>query len=508
MARQEKQQTADPSHPTEPSLGKGAWLVLRRRLLFLLFLLLVLFVLMPWSLRGCDITERPPRLSELAQPVLAPASVISVPITIPLDRLRHLANQEIPTVVAESNEKKRWKKRILGIKASTSARVRYYVHRNQSVRVTGHGDFIRLTVPLDFKGSVKYRGWIRPSTSAKGSADLHADFYITIGEDWQPRLKVKTGYTWNRKPRLDLGLFKVSLADRMGKEIEKKLIKAAQRLEEKANKTWNLRADAEEKWRELHEPRQLRDEPPVWLSTDPQSVFLEPIYSDKKNLYLKFGMTARLATVLGPEPPPAAYKPLPPLQSKSTEASGFAIRLPVLVEYAALQKALNSQLSCEAIQLPAGTVTPSDFEVYTSGVSLALGAHVEGKAPWQLLNSSGRIYLTGRPVYEAETYRLDIHDLNYTNEVDNPLIQTASWMLRDTLLEKLRSRASFDLSEDVAKARQRLAEYINRPLNDGFYLHGDVADINIENIQPLENGLMVNLLARGHLRIDARLPEM
>lgn len=476
----------------------------RLRIVALILLLLgLLWYLLPLFLpAGWDITQRPPRSEEpmiLDQP---PISFISVPVTLPLAEIERLANEEIPKVLTDKHERKRWKTRVLGIKMSTSANIRTYVERTGPVRIAGRGERLRMAIPIFFKARAKLRGAIRPSVSTDGNLTVFADLLLGFTEDWQPRVDVDPSFEWSEKPEIDLGPFDVRISDLVGDELEDLLEDKAQDLEEDAREELAIIKEAEEEWAELHEPRELSDDPPVWLRIDPQEVFLKPIRSDQENVYLGFGITARLSTSVGPKPEPSPLKPLPPLRQDLPAEQGFAIHLPVFAGYKDIDEELNENYVGRAIELgQGGALTPSNFEVYASAGNLVLGVSFAARTPGRILDTRGTVYLTGKPVFDQETEELRIENFRFTRLVDNPLVRTATWVLQDTLREELKQRLVFNLAEQVADAKTDLNEYLNQPLDEHFALRGNIEKLTITDIQPHSQGLAIDLLAAGELEV-------
>ncbi|MCI0354714.1 MAG: DUF4403 family protein, partial [Acidobacteria bacterium] len=247
----------------------------------------------------------------------------------------------------------------------------------------------------------------------------------------------------------------------------------------------------------------LRESPETWLSIAPRELFLEPIAADDTDVRLTLGISAVLTTHVGSRPPPVPLQALPPLRQTLPEQRGFDIRLPVRLNYQGLLAELRAAQTGREIRLERGSVTLRDFEAYTSGRDLVLGVRFKGDAPGWWWDTLGTVYFTGTPVYDADTRQLRVENFNFTRQVDNPLVGTASWVLQDSLRQYLSQQLVWDATEHILRAQERFNQDLNRSLGEGFQLWGEISHLNFEDLRAEAEGLAVNLRAGGELAILA-----
>lgn len=485
-----------------------------RKILIILGILLIAaaagLVLLSYSpLR--DITTAPTANTTSAQALPGAVSVVSLPISITYADLEQFANQKIPQVLVDKREKKRYKKRILGISFKIKGRLDTHVSRSGPVKVSAHEQWLDVLVPLKFKARFKGDDATDPDASSKGAANIRLRMQLAVTPQWQPQLNIEPSFKWTRKPKLKVGVLKLDASDMLGDALKKRLHKLADELEKDLQSSTKLHTAAAERWYELHQVRQLGDgDTPAWLSVDPQAAYLSPMQLEADALHLVFALQAKLTTLVGGVQPPPEAEPLPDLNIAAPPNDGFRLQLPVLLNYAGMTQVLEQRYLGKTLALSQGEIEFLSFKLYSSDNKLVLGAKIKTHTSGRLLNSQGWLYLQGQPIYDPTLQQLQIRDFAFTRQIDNPLISSASWVLQDTLRDQLAAALSYDLSEQITEAKASMQKRINRPIDDGFVMSGNVTALNLDQIQPRANDLLIVLSTEGNIAISSQLslPEV
>ena len=445
-----------------------------------------------------DVTREPPHeISPQPELPLEP-SIIKVPIVVPLAELAAWANAQIPTRLVDDRDNK------------GSTRSHLIVDRRGPVTISPRDSGFRLNVPLHFKASGK-REILFFDINKKTSGDVTVliDLALSFDQDWRPDLRVDPTFRWDKKPYIKIGPAKMGLAKEFGKKIGEALEKGAKKLDKDAAKSLNLREPAEKEWRDLFNPRRVGKEPPVWLVTDPQAVYLAPLTSDADNLHLTFALEAKIWTAVGTEPPAMPTRPLPHLQQKIPAGPGFILHVPAHIAYDSIEKALKKSLKKKRVRLSRGSIVPTNVKLYTSGNGVALAVDFESDAPGVWLDTRGKLYLIGTPVYDPQTKVLRFDNFHFTREVNNPLVRATTWVLQESLRSELEQKLVFNFTKQIEKSRTDFAEYLNRPARKGLAITGRVDELGIEQVRLVKGGMDWRLKAQGDVGftvMPAQLP--
>lgn len=457
----------------------------RRRLIAALVLALglLLWLLLPMVLPDMALNQRPPEYAESVSNPGVPVSHVSLPVELPLKLLEKRLTEELDDSLARKREDSDFR-----------------AWRNGALRVRARNDVIHLSIPLHFKSS--------DGPDTKGSLVVHTRITASIAPDWRPLVHVHSTFDWVKKPKTRLLLFKVRISGVVGRALNKKLRELDNDLRSKIESSLALKPRAQNWWDKLHQPDLLSKDPPIWLSVVPQDFYFEPVSGDGENLRLLLGVRAKLTTSVAHEPAPVALQSLPPLQAVTAADEGFAIHLPVVADYRGLVDKLREELVGREIKLDSGAITPTDFTLYTSGRNLVVGIEFRGDAPGFWMDTRGTVYFTGEPRFDPLTRVLEIENFQFTRRLTNPLLHTATWVMQDSLREKMQARLRWDLSERLHKGAIELTQRLNQPLGDDLQLSGKVEHLNLTGIACRFEGIKIGLEVRGQLKVGLSEPAV
>lgn len=449
---------------------------------------LAVWVLLPVLLPGLTLTQRPPEFVEPVPDLAQPSSHLSLPLEFSLAELERRLTLEVDQSLARGREKNR----------------DFQAWRTGPVRLRSKGTVVTLTLPLAFKS--------KAGPDTKGALVVTTRLSADIDRDWKPRVLVRSTYDWTKKPKIRLLFIKMRVSSVVGRSIQKKLRELDDDLRRRIESALNLQPRAETWWASLREPELLSEQPPIWLSVIPQALYFAPLSGDGRQIGMTIGIRARLATFVGNEPAVTPARPLPALDRATPQDHGFALHLPVVADYRGLTERLREALAGREIALDRGAITPTDFQLYTSGRNLVVGIEFRGDAPGFWLDTRGTIYFTGEPRFNAQTRVLSIENFQFARRLNNPLVSTATWVFQDSLRDRVRERLVWDLDERLREGARDLTEQINKPLDDGLKLSGEVEHLNLTGIHCQADGIRIGLEVRGQLKLTlaeggSALPE-
>ncbi|MDF1505831.1 DUF4403 family protein, partial [Roseisolibacter sp. H3M3-2] len=376
------------------------------------------------------------------------------------------------------------------------------------VRVRGATATVAATV------SYRARGWYaaRFAPDVSGSCGLG---------DASPRLRivlattVRLDETWRLRPRTRL----VSLAPVTDSTRDRCRVTAARfdvtdrvlsavrgKLEDRlaAVDAGLARADVKSKverwWELLQRPIRIRDS--LWLEIRPRDVRLGAPSAEDGALVAPLALTAQPHLVTGPRPttPPT---PLPALGARAAIAgdsapTGLRVRLDAEMGYDDATHLLAPRMVERAlarggrrVRVRRATVAPAP------GGSGAVDLDVEGDV-------AGRVYVVGRPVYDAPTGELRVPDLDFVVDVDHPLVRGLDWLRHDELRDLLRARARWPAAALVDSARVRLERALNRDLTQGVSLAAEVPTARVLAVYAAREGVVLRAEAQGEASLRVR----
>jgi Domain of unknown function (DUF4403) len=470
---------------------------------------LALMLVLALLLAGCSRDSSNPAPPRVTAPADIPVgdSAIAVPISARIADLEQLVNAEVPQTLVTINETKPACVK-LPVIGNVSCRLQGEVTRGR-IRITGKGDRLKLSMPVDAIISAKDIGKVIKSETATAAAVVVADVRLTSIGDWQPSAKVAIDYRWTRKPGIDFLGKRITFAGRADPELQKLL----KRLEASVPNHRDKLANA---WSKGFTSIKLNDHnPPVWLRLTPEQLRFRRYHIEKGVITLELGATARTETFVGERPADPPATPLPPhAPYQIAPDTGFRFHIPVIADYAELEPVLEKalkKLEKKPISLPNFGDVRAEFTKVTlyptTGSRLAIGLGLKVKTPRGWLDPRGTVWVTGQPFNEPGSQRVKVRDLRIAGSPDSAsfgvlLAVAQSVGVRAAVTNALSEDFSRDYNHILAKAGDAIAQ---KRLGD-FVLTATIADVKNGVIYPAGQGLYMPVDATGTaaLRFDPR----
>ena len=394
-----------------------------------------------------------------------------------------------------------------GISISIGCRWHGEVRKRGSLSMSGAGDVLRLSVPAHAWVTGSNRGGFTIEETATADFTVTAVARPALRADWSLDPGLSVDLTWDRRPTLELfGLVDVPVTALVEPKARELLGDLERRLEDEV-RALGVRERAEHVWAVLQEPIRLSSDPDVWLRMEPEAVSFSGVDVEGGSLTASLAVEGRLAAVVGEDPPVVnGNRDLPPLGSHATEGPGaFSLVLPTTVRYEVLERELEAALRVGEEWIPnvasGVAVTVEEVDVYPSSPSLAVGLHFTADLREETLDTSGVVYLSGRPVVDSEERVVRVESLDFAAATDNRLVNLAGQIFGEGLGARIQDRLTFDFGADYERLLAAVNEGLNRDLGGGVHIAGDLDFVRVEEVLMLEEHLYVGVTAAGDMEI-------
>ena len=119
-------------------------------------------------------------------------------------------------------------------------------------------------------------------------------------------------------------------------------------------------------------------------------------------------------------------------------------------------------------------------------------------------NKKGIIYLTGTPTLDTVKNELSMPDISFDMKTRNLLINAASWLLDGKIETSLRKQTIFPLKPILQSTQLEVNKALNRTLDNGVKLIGNMGSLHIQSIYTQSDNLMVRILTKGSLAVEIK----
>ena len=424
-----------------------------------------------------------------------PPSVLTVPIAYDLAPVIQKLEEVVPRTQGSLARR-------IPVEGNDRADVAYEIRR-QPFRAELDGDIARISTVIAYKARAWYDPPLLPEIRAscgdesdepEPRARVALSARVSIGPDWaligKAQVDRLAALSEEQRDRCRITPLNIDVTDRVIRAAEEALTDHLPDVEA-ALAGIDLRSRFARWWGILQEPIELDDD--VWLVIDPSAVHRGSAEGEGQVLRAVVSLTAQPRVVWGSRPLLAA-RPLPPLDSADVE-EGLQIQAQGIIDYATASARLNQELIGQELVLPGGTLRIQNLAVRgIGGGRIALELAFRGSA-------RGRLFLTGTPEFDAANGTIGVPDLSFDIASQNLLVQGLTWMAHPTVLETMRERARWEVSDILGLAEQQINRGLNRNLSDEVRLIGSVESIDVTGLYPQRDRLVVRARARARARL-------
>lgn len=495
--------------------------------------------LSPLLLAGCIFVhrgdaERPVQTSDA---LLLPASKSSIAIPVSLDAavLQDKVNQIIPKRLVEQDWTNKnscvaakYAKVCVGVtiggrcvgkwvtaKVTPSIDCRYSAKVDRGpISLTSLNGGLEGEIPLDIQAKVRGRGELgsRIQVDPKGSllAKLSASF--DIDEQYKPAVNLGIDYSWKEFAHVWALGIKFRLDEQANKEIDKKIEEIDDAVTAALSQT-DFRSKAARAWAGLGKTLSVGDNSTFVRVTPMEVGFASPSSEGNKldfKLYTAFETQAFVGTEAPADSEP---RPLPPL-SKTHLPDGFELNMPISISFSELQRRIKENADPEKWMVldvdGLGQVKAKLLDVQffqTTSQQFVIGVKMQADVPGRIFDAKGWLWAPVSFNVDSEQREITVEQIEFKSNLDNWAVNS---LVKIANLEVVRSsiqrKLKYNFGDEYEIALKSANGLINRPLDAGLAVRGEVKEINLEWLGASPSSLVLNANAKGSIAVTQPSP--
>lgn len=464
------------------------------------------------SLSACSVEPDAPGKKPPAERPAIDLSTLEVAVDLPYAVIEQELNKAIPNELHQIKGQPIKKKNCPVDKCSFEAR--FLRSGDVSVKHDGSGKVV-VNLPIHIVGRVdimKRVSIIRVRKHQDFSASVTAT--VTLGfalqPDWSIVPTAEIAFQVHRaEVHFDLRIarFGVSLRGKVAKELNKKRDDYQRKIVEAIKSSLDFRSDVANAWSQLHNSHRLSDQPSAWLVTDPVSIQAANLMAEDTGLRAVVGIDAYLSTHIQQEMPDSPHpETLPDLNIAQDIPGRYKLSLPISISVDEANSQLDGLLGTEYMFDVSGKNISAKLiegHAYVNGPDLVVYVKVRADAAaFGLFPITVGAYLNGELTYDTASTTVFLDRFDYDADTNNLLLNQAEWFLHGTIRESLKDALRFDITEELDRAHQLMAERLDAiQLSERVMLHGTVDKFSPRAIYTAEKTLNVDVLAEGQLKV-------
>jgi hypothetical protein len=434
------------------------------------------------------------------QPDSLPLSEVNIPVQVSLKPVYKLAEKMVDTVFTSPRWPHDWET------IDCANRYKYYFRRS-SLRITANNQSMNMGFTGYYKiigstrvciGNAVVSPWSPPCQCGfeEGERRVKINFSNTVSvlPDYKLKLSIKR---LEPEPvdKCTVCFLGVDITSLVMKGLKQELDLAKKAIEDSFG-VLDLKPQMQQLWNKLTPSYNVQGL--GWLQINPQKFRINNYVFRNDTLNIQLGITAR--PVIRLEKITDRETLIPDLDN-SAASPGFNIFLDAVLNYDSLSRILNDQIAGQQFDFKKSgvkkTVIVQDCRIYGTGneriiIKMSFGG-----------SETGLVYFTGNPVYNEKQKTLEITGLDFDVKTKDFLLKNSAWLFNRRIAAVISERTRFDLSKYFDSAGVLINRQLNQEWMKGIESSGQISELRIRGIYPMENHLIIRSQASGLVQIKA-----
>lgn len=405
------------------------------------------------------------------------------------------------------------------------------VEKDGPIRVSNAGTELHVEQDIHVTGKAGLGGDLASALSLSGkSFDSRVKAAMNVNLDldnrWCPQIKITPVGRWVDSasvevvgkncvgfdlgalghPEVCAGPVNLGLADALNGEFDKKR-DDIQRAAQGILTCDALRTKVAERWRAFSIKIERYGAAPLFLNIEPRSAGFSGLIAEQNSLKMAVRVDAK--TILGTSEGAQPASALPPLEKVTVREGTLDLNLQTVAPYDYLKNELSAQLKGKIFKQDVASarieIKIDDLDLYPSNGSLAVGLKINAQLPGRWLDTSGWIYVSGKPTLTADGKAIAIDRISFSTVIDNEFWNIAQSLLETQILSSLKERSKIDLTKHIDAAASEVTTAIAKANVPGLKLTAGSPQIRLSSVDIATENLIAT--ARLSLNMDVELTE-
>lgn len=428
-----------------------------------------------------------------------PSSEINIPIQINLKPVYTMAEKSVDTMFTSPGYPDGW------VQQGCDTRFKY-VFRRSKLTMTAIGSSMNLGFTGYYKiigasrvcvGGTVISPWSPACSCGFGNErERKIDVSFTNSLSIQPDFKVKLGIKRNEPKALDkceVCFWGQDITNQVVKGLTTELDAAKKDLEKNYGSV-DLKPRFQQVWNELNKGYNIYGL--GWLNINPQRIRINNLFALNDSLNIFLGLSAK--PVISFEKTTEKTSVVPNMGSFSRQP-GFSIFLDAVLSYDSLSNILNQNLVGKKFEFKKAFIKKKfiidECSVFGGGFEkMVIKVKFSG-------TNNGVVYLVGKPVYNKDKKTIEITDIDFDIKSKNILLGSADWLFDKKITKEISKNARFELGDYIDSAKLNINKELNKEWVKGIRSYGNINDISIIRIYPMQQHLIIRSNCEGDLSV-------
>lgn len=334
-------------------------------------------------------------------------------------------------------------------------------------------------------------------TKLRADGEITMKFSTVLGlkPTWEVTSRTELlGHRWTRRPQLGIGSLSIPIETLTNAVLDRVRREIARGIDQGIQDNVSLRPALEATLAGLATPQVLSADYGGYLRAEPVAIGVAPLREEAGGIGTTLQVDLRTSLTLS-EPATARTPRLPPNTGVEGELDGFELSIQSLLGFKEMANILSKTLVDTTITASGRSATIKEVEVYGQGERLVVGVRLTG-------DYVGWAYLRARPVFDADSDRMELKDVDLALDTKNILYRTIGVLFRGRIVKALDQQIGDQVAAQLAAARTAIGEQLaGTEVISGVRVNGRADNVRISEALVTEDGLSAEIRFGGSLRV-------
>ena len=378
------------------------------------------------------------------------------------------------------------------------------ITKSAPLKVSWQMPYLEIELPMHISGVGKVKIGKRIVSNkepVQGDLILKLRSEISISENWKliTRITIKD-IVWVNDPYARIAFVKFNLKNSVNEAIKLKEKELVKNLDNNIGEKIELKQAVSKIWMDIQKPVRIhKKEVMVWLQSRCESISARMIDRGPKTICIQVACYTRTKLLIDKDTS-ASVNTVLPAYTKSQKGLKNKVELYILaaIPFDLANKKMNEKVKDLKLSYEQFSVSIKHLELYGTDSALAMKAKLKG-------DIKGDIYFTGKVYYDSVSNSIGINNIKYDINTENALVNTADWILHDSLPGLMEKKLKVPLDS----LTDRIPMLMNRGIEDskvGKKLDATIFidDINMYSIVYTRSNIQLIAIARakGAIKLD------
>ena len=233
----------------------------------------------------------------------------------------------------------------------------------------------------------------------------------------------------------------------------------------------------------------------IWFAMQPLELYTQPAIVVNKKITLGLGMKAYLETAINAKPTLAFDKKSIVFSAVDKMANDFNVSLANLISYPNAAALIQKNFAGQTFQSGKRSVTINKIDLWGKDGKLIIALDMTGSV-------NGTFYLSGTPMYNADTKEIYLDQVNFVLDSKNKLLKLGDWLAHGIIVKKIQQSCKFSIASQLAESEKVLKNYLNnyQPIK-GVNVSGNITTLSPNKIILTPTNIIALITATGQVAV-------